>query len=309
MTFGEDAGTSRLVVLFGGVGDQILWLSLLPEFRKRCGGSVVVMANQGGSRQIADFFQGQAYDWLESFKEPPSLQMPATTSHFQPLRVIRASHIFFDERERYQLIGRFGIGIADLLRLILDIPADTAMTMPRVPDQARQAAAERMQAWGLPVGRTVLLSPWAHSWRCALPEQWWIDAVRDLTRRGYKVVTNVANRGRSIDMKGADQLGCIPGSQAVDLPLSDMIPFAELCGHFIGMRSGLCDLLARADAKKLVIYPYGEGIGHYLTGLPFDVACRFWSVAKAFDRPDVREEKVNSATPFDPALLDAWLAA
>jgi len=303
----EAEKTSRIVMLFGGVGDQILWLSLLPEFRRRCGGRVMLLANKGGSREIAGFFEGRAFDWVEEFDTPPNIQMPPTTSHFQPLRMIRASHIFFDERERYQLIGRFGIGITDLLRIVLDLPVDSLMAEPEVPLRSQLAAAERMRDMELPIGRTVLLSPWAHSWRCRLPDEWWGDAVRHLTGKGYTVVTNVANRGRSIDLRGSMELDSIPGTIPVDIPISEVIPFAEYCGHFFGMRSGLCDLLARTQIKKLVVYPHGEGIGHYLTGLPFDVACRFWSLRHAFQRSDILEEKIDSAKPFDPGLLAKWL--
>ncbi|MTJ82316.1 MAG: hypothetical protein F8N37_15090 [Telmatospirillum sp.] len=307
MVLDMNSDAARLVFLFGGIGDQFLWLSLLPEFRRQSRQPVVAVTNRSSSRQIADLFSGRAYDRLEVFEQPNLSGMPPTTSHFQPQRIVRASHIFYDERERYDLIGRFSIGIADLVRLILDIAPDAPVALPNIPDQARRNAANYMREWSLPVGRTVLLAPWALSWRCPLPLSWWTEAVRTLNQRGFTVVSNVGNSGRCDTTKDGALLGAIPGTLPVNVSLSDIIPFTELCGYFLGMRSGLCDLIAHAQVKKLVIYPYAADIDSYLTGLPFDIACRFWSVARAFGRPDVCEEMVNSEIPFAPSLIDSWL--
>ena len=34
-----------------------------------------------------------------------------------------------------------------------------------------------------------------------------------------------------------------------------MIEFADICGYFVSLRSGLCDILSISEAKKIVIYP------------------------------------------------------
>ncbi|MTJ82592.1 MAG: hypothetical protein F8N37_16510 [Telmatospirillum sp.] len=267
----------------------------------------MVLANKGGSRDLAEFFSGRSFDWLQEFETPPQVRLPQMVSHFQPEKVIRASHIFYDERERNHLISRFGIGISDIARIVLGIPTNAPMVEPSLPAACRLAAAERMKALGVPVGRTVLLSPWAHSWRCQLPDLWWEAAVKALSEKGFAVVCNVANRTRSIETRGSPVLPSIPGTIPVDIPVGEIIPFAEYCGYFLGMRSGLCDLLSRVNIGKIVVFPYADGIEAYLTGLPFDVACRFWSVSRAFHRDDIAEERVDARKPFDPAILSRWL--
>jgi hypothetical protein len=305
-----EGGISWFVILFGGLGDQVLWLSLLPEFRRRREGKVVAFVSKGGAHELAGFFEGRAFDCMQLFDTPPAVPMPDTTSHFEPTRILRTSHIFFDANERYLLIERYDVGIADLLRIILDLPTNTLMAEPEIPLRNRFAAAERMEALGLPVGRTVLLAPWANTWRCRLSDAWWIGAVRFLTGKGFSVVTNVGNRGRSFD--GATPtvpLPMIPGTIPVEVPVGEIIPFAEYCGYFLGARSGLCDLLARAQARKMVLYPFDDSPLPYITGLPLDRACHFWSVGRAFQQPSIIEEKVDSTKEFDPTIFAKWLDA
>ena len=299
-TVGSSNVPSRIVMLCTGLGDQMLWLSQMPAFRRKNGPVTAVLTKGNGIREIAELYEGRAFDKLVDLGTPrPPALAEVMSSHFHPPPVLWATHIWFDERERYQLIAG-GAGIADLIRIVYDLPPASAPAAPEISMAARMAAAERMSRLALPIGRTVLLAPWANSWQCALSDGWWAAAAAQLAHRGYKVVVNVSN------LRGSDFVG-LPGTTPIELPLAEVIPFAELAGGFLSMRSGLCDLLAFAECRKMVVYPHSTAVSSYLTGLPYQEACRFWSVSRAFQRRDIVELGVDCAAPFDPAIIDAWL--
>ena len=149
--------------------------------------------------------------------------------------------------------------------------------------------------------RTVLLAPFAHTAIPRLPDQWWSDAAAHLTARGFTVVTNVANRGRGYDYSRAGPvLPQIPGTLAVDIPLSEIGPFAERCGFVLCARSGLSDLLARTSARMTVIWPRDETMAAY-----HDRHFAAWSVARVHGGA-AREAWVDKGAGFDPVLLADW---
>ena len=149
--------------------------------------------------------------------------------------------------------------------------------------------------------RTVLLAPFAHTAITRLPDQWWSDAAAHLTARGFTVVTNVANRGRGYDYSRAGPvLPQIPGTLAVDIPLSEIGPFAERCGFVLCARSGLSDLLARTSARMTVIWPRDETMAAY-----HDRHFAAWSVARVHGGA-AREAWVDKGAGFDPVLLADW---
>ncbi len=92
-------------------------------------------------------------------------------------------------------------------------------------------------------GKTVILSPYAKSVP-ALRQEIWEEIVEDFCRRGYVCLTNVA--GDEKPLTGTD-----PISPAV----CEMQSVVERAGTFIGLRSGLCDVVRGALCKKAALYP------------------------------------------------------
>ena len=92
-------------------------------------------------------------------------------------------------------------------------------------------------------GRTVIFSPYAKSVP-SLPDAVWGGLVRLFADQGYRLLTNV--------VAGEDPL---PGTEALSPDLTEMKSVAEYAGTFIGIRSGLCDLLREADCVKVALYP------------------------------------------------------
>lgn len=111
---------------------------------------------------------------------------------------------------------------------------------------ARPIKTKRREFKELEEGKTVILSPYAKS-MSGFPEEYWINIVKKCENRGLKVVTNVAGDEKPI-----------AGTEAIRYAVQDMIAVAEYAGYFIGVRSGLCDVLESAQCKKFILFPEGK---------------------------------------------------
>ncbi|MGN0385614.1 MAG: hypothetical protein ACI4EX_06995 [Lachnospiraceae bacterium] len=95
----------------------------------------------------------------------------------------------------------------------------------------------------IPKGKSVILSPYAKS-VTALPESVWNDIVSSYIAKGYSCFTNVVGEEKPL-------AGTIPISPKI----AELKSVVERAGTFIGIRSGLCDVLREAKAKKIALYP------------------------------------------------------
>lgn len=96
----------------------------------------------------------------------------------------------------------------------------------------------------LRMGRTVLLSPYANTTH-GITDEAWKKLAKDLTEEGYDVCTNVSGRDEE----------AIEGTKAVFIPYSMLVDFLDRAGGFVGLRSGLCDIVSGSKAKRIILYP------------------------------------------------------
>lgn len=98
--------------------------------------------------------------------------------------------------------------------------------------------------------RTVLLSPYEQTVSILgekrLPIEFWERLAMTLSKMGYKVLTNCSGASDEPLIKGTQ--GCFPKFEGIH-------SFVESCGFFVGIRSGLADIIATTKAKKIVLYP------------------------------------------------------
>jgi hypothetical protein len=92
-------------------------------------------------------------------------------------------------------------------------------------------------------GGSVIIAPYAKS-VVAPPLRFWEDIVAEHAAAGRTVYTNVA---------GGEQP--LAGTLPLRVPLGQMVAAVEHAGTFIGLRSGLCDVVHTARARKIVVYP------------------------------------------------------
>lgn len=95
--------------------------------------------------------------------------------------------------------------------------------------------------------KTVILFPYAKSVP-TIKEEFWKKLVDELLSKGFTVCTNSSGITEP----------AIKGTIAVCCKLTALREFVEAAGYMVALRSGICDLLSFANAKKIVIYPYNE---------------------------------------------------
>lgn len=96
---------------------------------------------------------------------------------------------------------------------------------------------------GIAAGKAVILAPRAKS-VTALPSDIWRDIVESFHELGYQCYTNVAGEEQPL-----------PGTLPISPQISEIQSVVERAGIFIGIRSGLCDVLREASCRKIALYP------------------------------------------------------
>lgn len=89
----------------------------------------------------------------------------------------------------------------------------------------------------------VIFAPYAKS-VIALEPRIWEEAVAYYKGKGYQCFTNV--------VQGQEAL---PGTISISPSISELCSVVEQAGTFVGIRSGLCDVIQEAKAKKIALYP------------------------------------------------------
>lgn len=133
--------------------------------------------------------------------------------------------------------GNSGLDLNEVYQLIAH--SDTKHTGIGVKTED---STELFEANGLREGHTVILSPYA---KCMiqLPDGFWEGLAATLTTNGFDVCTNVAGSEKPIT-----------GTKGVMIPYRQVMDFVNRAGCFIGLRSGLCDIISGVSAKKIILY-------------------------------------------------------
>lgn len=101
------------------------------------------------------------------------------------------------------------------------------------------------EKYGLKKGKTVLFAPYSGSYQWFSIEQWERLAV-SLVKKGYSVCTNIGGREET----------AVKGTVAVNISYNRIIDFVNRAGFFIGLRSGLCDVVTASSTVMIVLYPF-----------------------------------------------------
>lgn len=103
---------------------------------------------------------------------------------------------------------------------------------------------QQMDKEGYVKGRTVILSPYAYCVK-NLPPEFWQLLAKDLKSRGYTVFVMLDPKTE------ANQFG-VPGTFFTYKNSAAVLQYA---GHFVGLRSGFCDIISGSVCNKVILYP------------------------------------------------------
>ena len=96
-------------------------------------------------------------------------------------------------------------------------------------------------------GNGVLLMPGAYSYKTnQIPIEFWVKVAKRISDLGYDVFSNYNNKDCEI---------LIEGTKPLSTSFEEIVDMSRYLKGFIGLRSGICDLIAETDAKLICIYP------------------------------------------------------
>lgn len=139
--------------------------------------------------------------------------------------------------------GYKGLGFMQLFRkFVFNLP-DTVKPEHPIQKDAEKELMKLFKSKQLQERNTVVLSPYSNT-LANLPKKFWDELAKQLKQLGFSVCTNC---------NGTTEVA-VKETISVFVPLNFAPQFIERAGYFIGIRSGFCDIISGAKAKKIILY-------------------------------------------------------
>lgn len=228
-------GQFKILCPFSALGDIYIMMSYLPCFLKKRGVENCVVGVIGkacgevaglfGLYKVEIFTQKDMDETIQAalFTEDKNVFIPHQDRPYV-VNLFRALYVKRIPLEQLYCCGVFGLPVsAEAVR----------------PAGFRQYGdIEKIEP-----GRSVIIAPYAKS-VTALPADIWAKVVDSFHSRNYRCYTNVSGSEKPL-----------PGTLPISPAISEMQSVVERAGTFIGIRSGLCDVLREASCRKIALYP------------------------------------------------------
>lgn len=188
---------------------------------------------------------------LEEFKDLYNLLM------FDSSKLCRLEHMHHHVLHRHTAIlmhleGPHQFNIFSLSKAYLGIESEEELTPPKF-DYDYDYLQKVFQENDLVPGKTVMLAPYAKCVR-PLPIRFWEELAKQLMDQGFTVCTNSVGKSEP----------AIKHTAAVFISHQKSVPFLEMAGATVGLRSGFQDVTSTAKCLKISLQPqinYKRGIG------------------------------------------------
>lgn len=234
-------------------GDFFLSMSVFHNFRFRHGDEqdIRLLVPSRGHQAIARMFEHlfTSVHFVPELAQAhvPDMQewaMSRGRAKFAPGGLVWVHPLFFcfPQFEINPLALRGRASYPELCRLGYRVPLELAAMPPRITETMRTRADDLARQHGIAPGRSLVLCPYAGSY----PQDAYAHftaLARIAKQAGYHVVTSVAANERPI-----------PDTAGVFIPFDLLIPFCELAGSVVALRSGVSDILAGARCRKIWVY-------------------------------------------------------
>lgn len=220
---------------FSALGDIYIMMSYLPHYLKQHNIENCVIAVVGKSCEaVVKIFGDYSVEVLSQKNMDEIIQASLYTEdkdvfipHQDRPYVVNISNALYVKKislEQMYCCGVFGL------------PINTKAFVPQKLDVYSNLSI-------LKKDRSVILSPYAKS-ITSLDLAVWNEIVKAYSEQGYICFTNVVGNEREIE-----------GTMPITVPISEIQSVVEYAGTFIGIRSGLCDVLKEARCRKVALYP------------------------------------------------------
>lgn len=225
----------RFLCPFSALGDIYIMMSYLPCYMKKRGIEKCVVGVVGNAcAQVVRLFG--AYP-VEIFSQK---NMDET---IQAALYEQDGHTFIPHQDRPYVVNLSRALYVKKISLeqmyccgVFGLPWDTGSYEP--VDFKEYPGLETIQN-----GNAVIFSPYAKS-VTSFPDVVWERVVSHYADRGYQCFTNVAGEEKPL-----------AGTTAISPRISEMKSVVERAGTFVGIRSGLCDVIRNVNARRVALYP------------------------------------------------------
>lgn len=110
---------------------------------------------------------------------------------------------------------------------------------PYIPTRLKQFSGRNQ----MKKGKSVILAPYAKS-VAGIGQKIWEKIISYYNKKEYQIYTNIVGEEKEL-----------PGTSPLRVELAEFQSAVEWAGVFIGVRSGLCDVIREADCRKIVLFP------------------------------------------------------
>lgn len=225
----------RFLCPFSALGDIYIMMSYLPYYMEKRGIKKCVIGVVGnGCAQVVHLFGSYPVEVFSQKAMDETIQAALYEQDEQTFiphqdrpYVVNLSKALYTKQislEQMYCCGVFGL------------PWETRPYEP--VDFTEYSELEMIKA-----GNAVIFSPYAKS-VTAFPNAVWEQVVAHYADRGYQCFTNVAGEEKPLE-----------GTIAISPRISEMKCVVERAGTFVGIRSGLCDVIRNVKARKIALYP------------------------------------------------------
>lgn len=144
------------------------------------------------------------------------------------------------------IMGYRGLHMVDFyLYSGFGLSSDTTADSP-VFEKDRDKIKRIFTEHGLQEGKTVMLSPYSTGLeQFQIPDSFWEKIARICAAMGWSVCTNCAGEETPV-----------AGTLPLCVGYAEIVPFLDRAGMFIGIRSGLCDIVATSRCRKIILHTY-----------------------------------------------------
>lgn len=217
-----------------GAGDTYMVCVLAKAFKKKFKGKIHLIVKPS-HKKIADLFKADIDECIvykpsrfNPFKNFPQVILRGLEKgKISPVHPIHSKN----GRALLDRMNEHEINFFEVYKNFFELE-DAVPSIPVIPEEAAKSAEKRFNELGLEKGKTVLLAPEAFSIK-GVENVFWESLSKELQNKGYKTYFNNINS---------------------DLSFAELIPFADLCGNVVSIRSGICDVLNSTNANMFVLY-------------------------------------------------------